>query len=124
MSKKNWSPVWARAQLQPHSRYVFRCLCTLAYSAGDKRYCLGLGGWASGSSKVILCITQSEGGKTGSANMSENLPNKAEIYGSLAPGDRGVWIPSYSPSSTSLAPIARRLPDSWNNVNQAALWDL
>ena len=31
------------------------CLYTSAYSAGDKQYCLGLGGWASGSSKVILC---------------------------------------------------------------------
>ena len=57
-------------------------------------------------------------------NMSENSSNKAEIYGSLAPGARGVWIPSYSPSSMSLAPIARRLPDGHNNVNQAALWDL
>ena len=110
--------------IQPCSRYVSSCLRTSAYSAGDKRYCLGLGGWASGSSKVMLCVMQSEGGKTGSANTSENLSNKAEIYGSLAPGARGVQIPSYSPSSMSLAPIARRLPDGHNNVNQAALWDL
>ena len=110
--------------IQPCSRYVSSCLHTSAYSAGDKWYCLGLGGWASGSSKVMSCVMQSKGGKTGSANMSENSSNKAEIYGSLAPGARGVWIPSYSPSSMSLAPIARRLPDGCNNVNQAALWDL
>ena len=73
---------------------------------------------------MILCVIQSEGGKTGSANTSENSSNKAEIYGSLAPRARVVWIPSYPPSSTSLAPIARRLPDGCNNVNQAALWDL
>ena len=35
-------------------------------------YCLGLGGWASGSNKVISCVTQSEGRKTGSLNTSEN----------------------------------------------------
>ena len=106
-----------------HSRYVSSCLHTSAYSVGDKWYCLGLGGWASGSSKVMSCVIWSKGGKTGSANMSENSSNKAEIYGSLAPGARGVWIPSYSPSSISLAPIARRLPNGYNNVNQAALWD-
>ena len=110
--------------IQPRSRYVSSYLRTSAYSAGDKRYCLGLGGWASGSSKVMSCVTRSEGGKTGSVNTSENSSNKAEIYGSLAPGARGVRIPSYSPSSMSLAPIARRLPDGRNNVNQAALWDL
>ena len=60
----------------------------------------------------------------GSLNTSENLSNKAEIYGSLAPGAKGVQGPSYSPSSTSLAPIARRLPDGCNNVNHAALCDL
>ena len=110
--------------LQPCSRYVSNCLCTSAYSAGDKRYCMDLNAWASGSSKVTFCVTRSKGGKTGSANISENSSNKAEIYGSLAPGARGVWIPSYSPSSMSLAPIPRRLPNSCNNVNQAALWDL
>ena len=57
-------------------------------------------------------------------NTSKNSSNKAEIYGSLAPGARGVWGPSYSPSSMSLAPIARRLLDGHNNVNHAALWDL
>ena len=114
----------ALGRIQPRSRYVSSYLRTSAYSAGDKRYCLGLGGWASGSSKVMSCVTRSEGGKTGSANTSENSSNKAEIYGSLAPGARGVRIPSYSPSSMSLAPIARRLPDGCNNVNQAALWDL
>ena len=111
--------------IQPCSRYVSSCLyIASAYSVGDKRYCLGLGGWASGSSKVMLCVTWSEGRKTGSMNISENSSNKAEIYGSLAPGARGVWGPSYSPSSMSLAPIARRLPDGCNNVNHAALWDL
>ena len=109
--------------IQLCSRYVSSCLHTPAYFAGDKQYCLGLGGWASGSSKVMLYVTRSTGRKTGSTNMSENLSNKAEIYGSLAPGARGVWIPSYFPSSMSLAPIARRLPDGHNNVNQAAFWD-
>ena len=111
-------------QIQPRSRYVSSCLCASAYSVGDKRYYLGLGGWASGSSKVMLSVIWSEGGKTGSTNTSENSSNKAEIYGSLPPGAREVWIPSYSPSSMSLAPIARRLPDGCHNVNQAALWDL
>ena len=87
-------------------------------------YSLGLGGWASGSSKVMSCVTRSEGQKIGSANTSKNLSSKAEIYGLLAPGARGVRIPSYSPSSISLAPIARRLPDSRNNLNQTALWEL
>ena len=91
---------------------------------GDKQYYLGLGGWASGSSKVMSCMMQSEGGMTGSANKAENLSNKAEIYGSLAPGAEGAQVPSSSPSSILLAPIARRLPDGHNNVNQAALWDL
>ena len=105
-------------------RYVSSCLHTSAYSTGDKQYCLGLGGWASWSSKVMSCVMQSEGRKMGSTNMSENSSNKAEIYGSLAPGAKGVWGPSYSPSSMSLAPIARRLPDGCNNVNHAALHDL
>ena len=65
-----------------------------------------------------------EGGKTGSLNTSENLSNKAEIYGSLAPRAKGAQGPFYSPSSTSLAPIAKRLTNSHNNVNQAALCDL
>ena len=110
--------------IQLRSRYVSSYLCTSAYFAGDKWYCLGLGCWESGSSKVMPCVMRSEVGKTSSVNISENLSNKAEIYGSLAPGARGVRIPSYSPSSMSLAPIARRLPDGCNNVNQAALWDL
>ena len=76
--------------IQPNSRYVSFCLCTSAYSVGDKWYCLGLGGWASGSTKVMSCVMKSEGGKTGSTNTSENLSNKAKIYGSLAPGARGV----------------------------------
>ena len=84
----------ALRRIQPCSTYVSSYLYTSAYSTGDKQYCLGLGGWASGSSKVMLCVTQSKGGKTGSANTSENLSNKAEIYGSLAPGARGVQIPS------------------------------
>ena len=110
--------------MQLHSRYVSSCLHTSAYSAGDKQYCLGLGGWASGSSKVISCVTQSKGGKTGSSKMSENSYNKAEIYRLLAPGAKGAQGPSYSPSRTSLAPIARRFPDGHNNVNHAALCDL
>ena len=107
----------ALRRIQLRSRYVSSYLCTSAYSAGDKQYCLGLGGWASGSSKVMSCVMWCKGGKTGSANMPGNLSNKAEIYGSLAPGARGIRIPSYSPSSMSLAPIARRLPDDHNNVN-------
>ena len=110
--------------IQPCSRYVSSCLHTSAYSVGDKWYCLGWGGWASGSNKVMSCVTQSKGRKTGCINMSENSSNKAKIYGSLAPGTRGVWGPFYSLSSILLAPIARRLPDVCNNVNQAALWDL
>ena len=110
--------------IQPCSRYVSSYLHTSACFARDKRYCLGLGGWASGSSKVMSCVTQSKGGKRACVNMSENLSNKAEIYRSLALGARGVRSPSYSPSSKSLAPIARRLPNGHNNVNQAALWDL
>ena len=39
--------------IQPCSRYVSSYLCTSVYSVGDKGYCLGLGGWASGSSKVM-----------------------------------------------------------------------
>ena len=100
------------------------CLCTSAYSVGDKQVCFGLGGWASGSSKAILCVTWSEGGKTSYVNKSENSSNKAEIYRSLASGFKAVWGPSNSPSSMSLAPIARRMPDSHNNVNHAALCDL
>ena len=110
--------------IQPCSRYMSSCLYTLAYSVGEKWYCLGLGGWASGSNKVMSCVTWSEGRKMGSSNMAENLSNKAEIYGLLAPRAKGVWGPSYSLSSMSLAPIARRLPDGHNNVNYAALWDL
>ena len=87
--------------IQPCSRYVSSYLGTSAYSAGDKWYCLGLSGWTSGSSKVMLCVTWSEGRKTGAVNASKNLSNKAEIYGLLVPGARGVWIPSYSPSSMS-----------------------
>ena len=56
--------------------------------------------------------------------MSENFPNKAEIYGSLAHRARGVQGLSYSLSSTSLAPIARILLDGHNNVNHIALHDL
>ena len=51
---------------------------------GDKWYCLALDGWASGSSKVMLCVTWSKGRKMGSMNMSENSSSKAETYGSLA----------------------------------------
>ena len=80
----------ASGWIQPRSRYVSSCLCTSAYSAADKWYCLGLGGWASGSSKVILCVTWSEGRKMGSMDISENLSNEAEIYRSLAPEARGV----------------------------------
>ena len=110
--------------IQPCSKYVPSCLYTSAYFAGDNWYCLGIGGWASGSRKVMLCVTQSEGRKMGSANTSENLSNKAEIYGSLASGAKGVLGPSNSQSSTSLTPIARRLLDSRNNVNHATLHDL
>ena len=73
---------------------------------------------------VMAYVTWSEGRKTGSMNMSENSSNKAEIYGPLAPGAKGVWGPSNYPSSMSLAPIARRLPDGCKNVNHAALHDL
>ena len=107
-------------QIQLRSRYASSCLCTSAYSVADKWYFLGLGGWASGSNKGILCVTRFEGRKTGSMNTSENLSNKAKIYGSLAHGAKGVQGPSNSPFSTSLAPIARRLLDGCNNVNHAA----
>ena len=110
--------------IQPHSRYVSSCLHTSTYSVEDKWYCLGLGGWVSGSSKVMSCVMQSEGGKMGSANTSENLSNKAEIYGLLVPGAKGVQGPSNSLSSTSLAPIARRLTDGCNNINHATFYDL
>ena len=110
--------------IQLRSRYVFSCLCTSAYFVGDKWYCLGLSGWVSGSIKLMFCVTLSEGGKTGSSNTSENSSNKAEIDGLLAPGARGVWGPSYSPSSTSLASIARGPPDGHHNVNHAAFCDL
>ena len=110
--------------IQLRSRYVSSYLYTLGYSVGDKRYCLGLGGWASRSSRVRLCVMWSKGKKVASTNMSENLSNKAEIYGSLAPWARGVWGPSYSPLSMSLAPIARRPPDGHNNMNRATLYDL
>ena len=66
----------------------------------------------------------SKGRKPGSTKTSENLSNMAEIYGLLAPRARGVWVPSYSPSSMSLANIARRPTDGHNNVNHAALCDL
>ena len=67
--------------IQPCSRYLSSCLFTSAYSAGDKWYCLGLGGWASGSSRVMSCVMQSKSGNTSSTNTSKNLSNKAEIYG-------------------------------------------
>ena len=98
-------------QIQLRSRYVSSCLRTSVNSVEDKWYCLGLGGWASGSNKLMSCVMQSEDRKMGTLNISENLSNKAEIHGSLAPGAIGVWGPSYSPLSTSLAPIARRPPD-------------
>ena len=60
----------------------------------------------------------------GTSNMSENSSSKAEIDGSLVSGAKGVRGPSYSPSSMSLAPIARRLLDGHNNANHAALCDL
>ena len=107
--------------IQPRSRYMSSCLRTSAYSVGDKRYCLDLSGWVSGSSKVMLCVARFESGKTGFANMSENSSNKAEIYKSLAFRAKGVWGPSNFPSSMSLAPIPRRLPDGCNNMNHAAL---
>ena len=114
----------ALGQIQLHSRYMSSCLHTSVYSAGDKQYCLGLGDWVSGSSKVMLYVMWSEGRKMGSANIPENSSNKAEIYGSLAPRARGVRGPSNSPSSMSLAPISRRLLDSCNNVNHLALHGL
>ena len=107
-----------------HCRYVSSCLHTSAYFSGDKQYYLGLGGWASRTSKVMSCVTQSKGRKTGSVNTSENSSNKAEIHRSLAPRTRGVQGPPCCPSSRSLAPITRRLPNGCNNVNQAAHWDL
>ena len=67
--------------IQLCSRYVSSYLHTSAYSVGDKQYCLGLGGWASGSSKVMSCVMRSEGGNMGSLNTSESLSNKTEIYG-------------------------------------------
>ena len=76
--------------IQLHSRYVSSHLCTSDYSVGDKGFCLGLGGWASGPSKVMLCVMWSKGRKTSSANTSKNSSNKAEIYGSLASRARGV----------------------------------
>ena len=100
------------------------CLHTSASSVGDKQYYLGLGDWAYGSNKVMSYVTRSKVGKMGSSNMLENLSNKAEIYGLLVPGARGVRGPSYSPSSISLAPLARRMADGPNNVNYKALCDL
>ena len=108
--------------IQLCSRYVSICLHTSVYSVGHKWYCLGLGCRASVSSKVMLCMMWSKGRKTGSSNTSGNSSNKAEIYGSLAPGAKGVRGPSLS--SISLAPIARRLLDGHNNVDHAALCDL
>ena len=110
--------------IQLHSRYVSSFLHTSAYSAGDKQYCYGLDVWISGSSKVILYVMRYKGKKTGSWNTSENLSSKAEIYGSLELGARGVWGPSCSPSSMTLAPIARRLLDGHNNMKHAELCDL
>ena len=72
--------------IQPCFKCVSSCLYTSAYSVGDKWYCLGLGGWASGSNKVMSCVTWSEGRKMGSTNISENSSNKGEIHKSLAPG--------------------------------------
>ena len=109
--------------IQPQSRYMSSFLYTSAYSVGDKQYWLGLGDWASGFNKVMSCVTRSQGRKMVSSNTSQNLSNKAKIYGILAPGGSGVWSPSYSPLSTSLAPIARRVPDGCKNMNHAALCD-
>ena len=81
----------------------------------------GFGGWASRSSKVMLCVIWYKGRKTGSMNTYENFFNKAEIHSSLTPGAKGFLGPSYSPSSISLAPIARRPLDDHSNVNHAAL---
>ena len=110
--------------IQLCSRYISCYLCSSAYSAGDEQYYLGLGGWASGPSKVMSCLMRFEGRKMGSSNTSENSFNKEKIYRPLAPGAKGVRGPSYSPSSMSLAPIARRFPDSCNSVNHVALCDL
>ena len=86
---------------------------------------MGLGSWASGSSKVMLCVMRFKDGKTGFLEyISENLSSKAEIYGLLELGARGVWGPSCSPSSMTLAPIARRLLDGHNNKKHAELCDL
>ena len=79
--------------IQLCSRYVSRYLHTSAYSVGDKQYFLGLGGWVSGSTKVMSCVMWSEGRKTGSSNISENLSNKPEIDESLALGARAVRVP-------------------------------
>ena len=107
-AQKEWEPHGLMlGWIQLHSRYVSSCLCTSAYFSGDKWYCLGLSDWASGSSKVMSCVTQSEGKKMSSSSMLEKLSNKTEIYGSLAPGAKRVWGPFYSPSSMSLASIAR-----------------
>ena len=73
---------------------------------------------------MIVCVIWSKGRKKGSLNMSENSFYKAKIYGSPAPGAKGVLGPLYSPSGMSLAPIARRLPDGCKNVNYSALCDL
>ena len=66
-------------QIELCSRYASICLHTSAYSVGVKQYCLGLCGWASGSSKVISSVILSERRKMGSAKTSENSFNKAKI---------------------------------------------
>ena len=57
------------------------CLYISAYSAGDKRYCLDLGGWASRSSKVMSCMTWSEGGKMGPQTHLKPCPIKQKSMG-------------------------------------------
>ena len=67
--------------IQPCSRYVSSYLRTSAYSAGDKWYCLGLGGWASGSSKVMLCVMQSKGRKLAPQTRPKTRPTKQKSTG-------------------------------------------
>ena len=69
-------------------------------------------------------VTWSEDRKMGSSNTSENSSKKAEIYRLLSSGAKGIQDPLYSPSSTLLDPIAKKLPDGCNNVNHATLYDL
>ena len=61
---------------QQRSRYVSSCLCTSAYSAGDKWYCLGLGGWPSVSSKVISYVMWFEGGRQAPRTHPQTSPTK------------------------------------------------